>query len=487
MSILPLVCALALGARDPRPQDPLTHGSSTDGAWALDVDPAGWRDRRATYRMRKGSDTVWSGELPFTVFDAVVLRSGRVFGAALLEDRAPDRSHLAAVVLDGRGSVTILASRPIGGSGGTCLGEPMHPVLVGVRATAGESAVLFDLEDWGLGSLHGDWAFDARSLEALASAPDVGDGTRHVVTTERGNHAGRDVRVDREVPYVDGVPVLQVDVRTTNVSELERLTDLGLEGFDPILANTSVEIAVDAVDRIALWSPRLSQLEIRDARGVLEHVVCVPFTALTFDARLAATAMGWSLASSRGSASIEVGGAVAATTKLEANWTGIPVWPAENHIVEARLSEARILDATGVEVARLERGTDRRRLRSIRDVVRGRDRTWVVLDSSSLGGVSERRLHVCSEDGTPLATFELPAEYASSGGRVHVLDGVIGITLEAIGALVLDTERSCALLVEAEAATPRSRITFEVSGDGSALLVFESRSPIVRRYAMPRP
>ncbi len=114
-------CSPAMASEAPPPILDIATYRSPSGEYALTVDPSQLHGQGAgSYRMTKNGKKIWSRELAFTLFEALVTNAGEVMGYAytngwrgLADQPNPERSLGSADELAGSGTAGVLTgSRP---------------------------------------------------------------------------------------------------------------------------------------------------------------------------------------------------------------------------------------------------------------------------------------------------------------------------------------------------------------------------------------
>lgn len=496
MPLLALAClAIAADVRDPWRFERAAYASRS-GIWRLEIDPTmPYAVGAADYRMWRKEEVVWSGRLPLTLAEIVVTDTGCVFGAAVVLGTSIERRDVVAVRVDPSGGARVLASvrwrSPVGPHG------PCRPVLKSIRLLEDDALVLFDLSDWGEVRLTGDWMFDTRSSQLVAS-PDVdpGDRRRKGLVTTPGARAGEEITLDRAIVFPSFAPLIEIHSRELHVDELESLGDVELQGRGGFQPGPGWVHAVDDLGRILAWEPKSGRCDVYGADGRSELTLVAPPREPAYDPSIDVSGNGWTLATRYERLLVRGGELVdRCSTSLppshpfhrdRGRWREVVT---ESGAPLLLFGEAgpTVFDATFAEIGSCVRGSDRT-FPLTEDFALDRGDRIVALEWRASPPPVRSVLHRFEVDGTSVDSFVLDTALPSSRARLYARDERWIVSSRQTCVLVVDPNRARALRVTCGGRERRGGFLEAVpSTDGRVLHVFETESSRVRRFAMPRP
>lgn len=449
----------------------------------------------ADYRMRRGGEVVWSGRLPITLAEIVVTDTGSVFGAAVVPGTSIERRDVVAVRIDPAGQARILASArwrsPEGPHG------PCRPILRSIRSFADDALVLFDLSDWGEDRLAGDWLFDTRSSQLVASThADLGDRGRLSLVTTPGARAGEEFALDRSVAFPSFVPLVEVRSREVHVDELESLGEVELRGLAGFEAGPERFHAVDERGRILAWEPKSGRCDVHRADGSIEHTVVAPPREPAYDNSNDVSSGGWTLATRYERLFVRGGELVdRCSTSLppshrfhrdRGRWREVVTANGTPLVLFGELGP-KVFDATFEKLASCDRGSDRTFLRTV-DFALDRGDRIVALEWRASPAPVRNVLHRFELDGTSVDSFALDPALSSARARLYARDERWVASFRHTCAVVVAPSTARALRLTCGERERRGGFLEAVpSTDGRVLRVFETGASRVRRFAMPWP
>lgn len=464
-----LVLALMLPVSRRSPGEPRTFVSreATWSLWSVPTDR--FAHGASDCRVRRGTVVVWEGRLPFVLHDAVVSRDGIVFATSSIRsaDRDGDDGIVLRIDLDGRATKLAGAHRrprPVHGS----------PPMPTIELDADERRLTARFA--GFEPSRAPMTFDV--AQATAREPEELEGSHAAWSADRSYEAP----VPRSEEPIDVGAAEHADLVPLGEVELADARD----GHDSTYA-------VDARRRIARYQPSPRRLAVFDATGELVERSVLQLCDRQQFGRIDVAGERWRLVCREGETFVDASGAPESCadargkqrTRFAVPMSSSSPVEFEGGWLEVTFFDVECYDSRARKIATLERGANLAWFDSIHDAVLLVDGRVLVLVGD---GEKAPELHLFDAVGRALWTRALWTSSWAGRGRMRVAGGLVVLTNRESAALVLDPASGRVMRFDPPALFANRRIRDVVpTPDGSELYVFEESSPIVRRFAMPRP